>query len=62
MDLSRDELLWINNALAEVLGGPDAIAEWEFHTRIGGGRDEVRTLHQRVNDKVGALRRADPEW
>jgi hypothetical protein len=62
VDLNRDELLWINNALAEVLGGPEAIEEWEFHTRIGGDRDEVRALHQRVNDEVGALRRADPDW
>ena len=62
MEFSRDELLWINNALAEVLGGPEAIEEWEFHTRIGGDRDEVRDLHQKVNDEVGALRRADPEW
>jgi len=62
MDFSRDELLWINNALAEVLGGPQAIEEWEFHTRIGGDRDEVRTLHAKVNDEVSALRRADLDW
>jgi hypothetical protein len=62
MDFSRDELLWINNALNEVLGGPQAIEEWEFHTRIGGDRDEVRALLARVNDEVSALRRADPEW
>lgn len=62
MDFSRDELVWINNALAEVIGGPDAIEDWEFHTRIGGDRDEVRALLQRVHDEVGALRRADPDW
>ena len=62
MDFSRDELLWINNALAEVLGGAQAIEEWEFHTLIGGERDEVRALLNKVNDAVGALRRADPEW
>lgn len=62
MDFSRDELLWINNALAEVLGGTQAIDEWEFHTRLGGERDEVRALLNKVNDAVGALRRADPEW
>lgn len=62
MEFSRDELLWINNALAEVLGGPEAIEEWEFHTRIGADRDAVRSLQQKVNDEVGALRRADPEW
>jgi hypothetical protein len=60
MDFSRDELLWINNALAWILGGPQAIEEWEFHTVIGGDRDEVRTLLQRVHDEVGASGGADP--
>jgi hypothetical protein len=45
-----------------VLGGPEAIEEWEFQTRIGGDRREVSALHQKVNDEVSALRRADPEW
>ena len=62
MDFSRDELLWINNALAQVLWGPEAFDEWEFHSRIGGEREEVRTLLQKVTDEVDALRRADPEW
>jgi hypothetical protein len=62
LDFSRDELLWINNALAEVLGGPEAIAEWEFHTRIGGDREAIMALHQKVNAEIGALRRADPQW
>ena len=61
VDLSRDELLWINNALNEVLGGATAIPEWEFHTLIGGTRDEVRALLRKVNDEVGAQRRAEPE-
>ena len=62
VNLSRDELLWINNALNEVLGGATAIPEWEFHTLIGGTRDEVRALLHKVNDEVSAHRRADPEW
>lgn len=62
MDFTREELLWINNALNEVLSGPEAIEEWEFHTRMGGDKDQVRALHQRVNAEVSALRRADPEW
>ena len=62
MDFTRDELLWINNALNDVLNGPEAIEEWEFHARMGGDRDQVTALLRRVNDEVGALRRADPEW
>lgn len=61
MDFSRDELVWINNALAEVLGGPEAIEDWEFHTRIGGERDEVRALLQRIHEEVGVFRRTNPE-
>lgn len=62
MDFSRDELLWINSALNNVLGGPYAIEDWEFHSLMGGDRDEVRALLQKVNDRVGELRREDPEW
>jgi len=62
MEFSRDELLWINNALSEVVGGAQAIEEWEFYSLIGGNRDEVTALLRRVHDEVGALRRADPEW
>lgn len=61
MDFSRDELVWINNALNEVLSGPDAIEQPEFHTRIGGHRDEVQALFRRVHDEVETLRRADPK-
>ena len=31
----RNEILIINNALNEVLNGPDAIDSHEFHSRIG---------------------------
>lgn len=62
MDFTRDELLWVNNALNEVLGGPQAIDEWEFHSRMGGTGDEVRALLRKVNNWVGELKRADPDW
>ena len=32
--LSDDDLLLVNNALNEVLNGPDAIDEWEFQLRL----------------------------
>lgn len=62
VDLTRDELLWINNALNEVLSGATAMPEWEFHTLIGGTRDEVRALLAKMHDEVSAMQRADPEW
>jgi hypothetical protein len=33
--LTQDDLLLINNALNEIINGPDAIAKWEFQTRTG---------------------------
>ncbi|SFH91171.1 hypothetical protein SAMN05216561_103118 [Nocardioides psychrotolerans] len=32
MDFTRDEMVWMNNALNEVIGGPEAIEDWEFHS------------------------------
>lgn len=60
--LTRDELLWINNALNAILHGPQAIEHWEFRALIGGSPDDVQDLLHKVNDRVGELRRADPEW
>lgn len=59
MELSRDELLWVNNALNEVLHGPEAIEEWEFYSRIGGQRRDVQALLQKVSDQLDELPRAD---
>jgi hypothetical protein len=42
--LSHDEIGTLNNALNEILNGPDAIDEWEFHTRVGVTPDEARSL------------------
>lgn len=52
---------WINNALNEVLNGPEAIEEWEFETRMGGTRDEVRSLLRRVRERAQEHTRADPD-
>jgi hypothetical protein len=59
VELSRDELLWVNNALNEVLYGPEATEEWEFHARIGGQRHEVRALLQKVSDQLDERPRGD---
>ena len=55
------KLLWINNALNEILHGSEAIEEWEFQTRMGGDRDQVKALLRRIGGQVGALGQADPE-
>jgi hypothetical protein len=61
MELSTDELTWVNNSLAAVLGGPYAIPDWEFSSLMGGSRDEVRALLTRVHQEVGSRRRAEPQ-
>lgn len=54
MDFSHDELRWLNNALNEVLHGPESIEEREFHTRMGGEREEVEALLAKVRDALRA--------
>lgn len=61
MEFTTDELMWVNNALNEVLGGSYAIPDWEFPTLMGGSREEVLALLARVSDEVGARRRAEPQ-
>ena len=39
-----DEVVTLNNALNEILRGPEAIEDWEFETRVGVGRDEAVAL------------------
>jgi hypothetical protein len=57
MELGRDELLWINNALNEILHGPEAIQECEFHSRTGGEKLAVEALLTKVSDRMDELRR-----
>jgi hypothetical protein len=48
LQLSRDELRALGNALNEVCNGPDAIEAWEFPIRMGvtldQGRNALREL------------------
>jgi hypothetical protein len=46
--LTRDDVTAINNALNEVLHGPDAIDAVEFHTRIGVTREAAMRLLEEV--------------
>jgi hypothetical protein len=45
IDLGRDELLILNNALNEVCNG---VALFEFETRIGATRDRVVVLLKEI--------------
>jgi len=53
--LNDDELLLINNALNEILNGPSAISEREFHTRTGvdiaHAKDLLRRLRAMLNER-----------
>ena len=53
LEFSSDELRALNNALNEVLHGPDAIEEWEFGTRMGVTREEASQLLDRINKCLG---------
>jgi tellurite resistance protein len=56
VELTRSELEIASNALNEVLHGPQAIEEWEFHTRMGVTRGEAEMLLQRLRDATDAAR------
>lgn len=45
---SDAELVLVNNALNEVLHGPDAIATSEFQTRTGVSVEEAEALLSRI--------------
>jgi hypothetical protein len=49
VELTRDELLALNNALNEVCHGPDAIDEVEFFARMGVEFNEAKALLDEVN-------------
>lgn len=48
IEVSRHELALIQQAMNEVTNGPEAIEDWEFGTRMGGSRDEVKALMEAV--------------
>ena len=47
--LPEEDRLILVNALNEILHGPDAIEEWEFHSRIGVDRAEALGLLRRIS-------------
>lgn len=54
LKLSHEELVLINNALNEVLNGPEAIETSEFQTRIGATVAEAKALLSRVSKAIGS--------
>jgi hypothetical protein len=49
IEVTRDELLMMNNALNEVCNGVH-IDDWEFATRLGVERSEAQQLLSELND------------
>jgi hypothetical protein len=44
LELTRDEVRTLGQALNEVCHGLDAIEDWEFRTRMGVQRNEAKAL------------------
>ncbi len=57
VQLSSLELILLANAVNEVLNGPDAIEEWEFHTRLGVYRDTALDLQRKLSETIDGLDR-----
>jgi hypothetical protein len=57
VNMSREELGIINNALNEVLRGSYAIDHVEFGTLMGVTRDEAKALLRQVHDLTERMRR-----
>jgi hypothetical protein len=53
--LTTTDLRVLTQALNEVLHGPQAIEDWEFHTRIGVTRDEAKALLTRLGEGLPPL-------
>ena len=54
VNLTRADLLLINNALNEVCNAIH-IEDFEFQTRLGVSREEARTLLRRIHDRLGEM-------
>ncbi len=50
ISLSKDELVLFNNAVNEVLNGPDAIDDMEFRTRLGVDRLFAKETLAKIGD------------
>ena len=48
VELTKDELVIVSNAINEICHGPEAIEDWEFGTRVGASRTEAKALLERL--------------
>jgi hypothetical protein len=48
-NFSKEELIVINNAINEILNGPNSIEDWEFHSRIGATKEKTKKILQKVS-------------
>lgn len=53
--LTTTDLRVLGQALNEVLHGPQALEDWEFHTRMGVTRDEAKALLARLGEGLPPL-------
>ena len=54
IQITRDELLAMANALGNVLGGPYSIEEWEFGALMGVKPDEATALQRALGGLLDA--------
>lgn len=54
MEFSKEELRILHQALNEILNGPEAIEEWEFHARMGTTREEAQKLMDKLREMHGS--------
>jgi hypothetical protein len=56
IQLTKDELLLINNALAEICGGPSNVDAEEFHPRLGVEKRTAELLLAEVGTAFDSMK------
>lgn len=52
LELTKEELVLINNALNEITGGAYAIPDVEFQTLTGSTKPEAQDLLKKISDSL----------
>jgi hypothetical protein len=61
MTLSAEDVRIAHQALNEILHGPDAIEDWEFHSRIGVDRAQAIAVLGKLEKIYDELNGATPQ-